>query len=156
CGRSFRVHEVCFTHAAPANIRPYRALFRCPVRFSCKATEFVFAADQLQLPVRTAKPGLARVLDKHLRYLQARLPQGQTFLQRVEETVARTLHEGSPSLAATARGLHASQRTVQRHLQLAGVTHREIVDRVRRELAERLLSSRRVSISEIAFLLGFE
>ena len=155
-GRAFRLHEVCFVHPAPADTRPHRAVFRCPVRFGCGASEIVMAADQLQLPVRTTRPGLAVVLDRHLREIVAKLPREETFLHRVEHAVARTLHVGRPSLEATARALHASPRTVQRHLQQLGVSHREIVDDVRREMAQRLLASRRMSISEIAFLLGFE
>jgi AraC-like DNA-binding protein len=156
CGRSFQLHEVRFTHPAPADVRPHHALFRCPVRFNCPAPELVFAADQLKLAVRTAKPGLARVLDRHLHDLLARLPPGQSFRQRVDDAIARTMHAGRPSLEATARTLHASPRTVQRHLAELGVTHRELVDEVRRDMAERLLATRRVSIGEIAFLLGFE
>jgi AraC-like DNA-binding protein len=156
CGRSFRLHEVRFVHAAPADVRPHRALFRCPVKFGCAAPELVFDAKHLQLPVRTSKPGLARVLDRHLHDLLARLPRSPTLLQRVEHAIAQTLHAGRPSLESTARALQASPRTLQRHLQELGVTHRQIVDNVRREMAERMLATRRISISEVAFLLGFE
>jgi AraC-like DNA-binding protein len=156
CGRAFRLHEARFMHHKPTDVRPHHALFRCPVRFGCAAPELVFAEQLLHLPVRTAKPGLATVLDRHLHDLLGRLPRGQTFLQRVADAVARTLHVGRPSLALTARALHASPRTVQRHLQEAGVTHRQIVDDVRREMAQQLLATRRISMSELAFLLGFE
>lgn len=155
CGRSFRIHEVCFTHPAPADAGPHRALFRCPVRFGCTKTELVFAAQQLQLPVRTSKPGLASVLDRHLHDLLARLPKEPSLLARVDEAIARTLHIGRPTLARTARALHMAPRTLQRQLQALDITHRQIVDDVRRELAERYLAARQVSISEVAFMLGF-
>jgi AraC-like DNA-binding protein len=137
-------------------VRPHRALFRCPVKFDCAGPELVFAAEQLQLPVRTAKPGLAKVLDRHLAELLARLPRDQTLLSRVADSIARTLHVGPPSVGSTARALHMSARTLQRELQKLGVSHRQVVDDVRRDLAERLLSSHRVSISELGFMLGFE
>jgi AraC-like DNA-binding protein len=156
CGRAFRLHEVRFIHHAPADVRPHRAMFRCPVRFGAPVHEIVLEAEQMKLPVRTAKPGLARVLDRHLKDLISKLPKGQTYLQRVDDAVARTLYQGKPSLAATARALHASPRTVQRNLQELGLTHRQVVDDVRREMAERLLTTRRMSITEVAFLLGFD
>jgi AraC-like DNA-binding protein len=131
-------------------------LFRCPVRFGCAQPELVFSADQLALPVKTAKPGLAVVLDRHLRDLIARLPPRGSLYNRVHQAIASTLHRGRPSLAATARALHASPRSLQRYLRESGVTHRQIVDDVRRDMAERLLASGRVSIGEVAFLLGFE
>jgi len=156
CGRAFRVHQVCFTHDAPSDVRPHRALFRSPVRFGCAAPEITFSADQLKLPVRTARPGLAVVLDRHLHELLSRLPAGQTYRQRVEHAIGRTLHAGRPSLAATARALHASPRTVQRQLHELGISHRQLVDEVRRDIASRLLATSRLSVSEVAFLLGFE
>lgn len=156
CGRAFRVHEVCFTHDVPADVRPHRALFRCPVRFGCRIPEITFSADQLRLPVRTARPGLAIVLDRYLQEMLAKLPAGQTYRQRVEHAIGRTLHVGRPSLAATARALHASPRTVQRQLHELGMSHRELVDLVRRDMATRLLATSRLSVSEVAFLLGFE
>jgi AraC-like DNA-binding protein len=147
---------VCFTHDAPSDVRPHRALFRSPVRFGCAAPEITFSADQLKLPVRTARPGLAVVLDRHLHELLSRLPAGQTYRQRVEHAIGRTLHAGRPSLAATARALHASPRTVQRQLHELGISHRQLVDEVRRDIASRLLATSRLSVSEVAFLLGFE
>jgi AraC-like DNA-binding protein len=155
CGRSFRLHEVRFTHPAPADTRPHRALFRCPVRFGCATSEIMFAAAQLQLPVRTSKPGLATVLDRHLRELLARLPKESTFRARVDDAIARTLHVGRPSLTRTARALHLAPRTLQRQLQAIDLTHRKVVDDVRRDLAERYLATRRISISEVAFMLGY-
>jgi AraC-like DNA-binding protein len=155
CGRSFRNQEVRFTHPAPADAGPHRALFRCPVRFGCATTELVFPANQLQLPVRTSKPGLATVLDRHLHELLARLPKESTFRARIDDVIARMLHVGRPSLTKTARALHMAPRTLQRQLHRLGVTHRQIVDDVRRNLAERYLATRRLSISEVAFMLGF-
>jgi AraC-like DNA-binding protein len=155
CGRGFRIHEVRFRHPAPADARPHRALFRCPVQFGCATTELVFAAEQLQLPVRTAKPGLASVLDRHLQVLLGRLPKEPTLLARVDDAIARLLHVGRPSLARTAVALQVAPRTLQRELQRLDLTHRKVVDDLRRELADRYLAARRISISEVAFMLGF-
>jgi AraC-like DNA-binding protein len=51
--------------------------------------------------------------------------------------------------------LQASPRTVQRRLAEHGTSHLQVVDSVRRGLAERLVAEGRMSITEIAFLLGF-
>jgi AraC-like DNA-binding protein len=58
-------------------------------------------------------------------------------------------------LSSTAHVLRASSRTVQRRLLEHGTTHREVVDAVRRDFAVRLLEVPGMSITEIAFLLGF-
>ena len=51
--------------------------------------------------------------------------------------------------------MHVSVRTLQRRLVEAGTTFREVSDLVRDQLAEEYLSDPRVSIPEVAFLLGF-
>ncbi len=155
-GRAFRLHEVRFVHRAPPDVRPHRALFRCPVRFGCSESALVFEPKMLALPVKSAKPGLAEVLDRHLRDQLARLPKRDSFYGRVHQAIARELHRGRPSIAATAEAVHASPRTLQRYLHDMGITYRQVVDDVRRDMAERLLATRRLSIGEITFLLGFE
>jgi AraC-like DNA-binding protein len=126
------------------------------VTFGAKTTELVIEARALELPVATARPGLAAILDLYMRDLLARLPTPDVFARRVHDAIARSIHGGRPSLATTARQLHVSRRTLQRHLQQVGLSHRDLVDEVRRDLAERLLATPRLSIAEIAYLLGFE
>ncbi len=96
------------------------------------------------------------VLDRHMRDLMARLPAGDSLVERVHRAVATTLrNQRRPSLQMTAHALKASPRTVQRWLGEHGATHREIADAVRRDYAIRRLEARELSITEIAFLLGF-
>jgi AraC-like DNA-binding protein len=47
-------------------------------------------------------------------------------------------------------------RTVQRRLSELGTSYQEMVESVRRDMAEQLVLDRTLSITEIAFLLGFE
>jgi AraC-like DNA-binding protein len=154
-GRPLAARTVSFAHPAPADPRPYRAFFAGPVHFGAATTELAIDASALALPVESARPGLARVLDKYMHDLVARLPEPDSFVSRAEQAIARSLSGGQPSVAATARVLHASPRTVQRRLLQLGLTHGELVDRVRRALAERLFATPRLSLTEIAYLLGF-
>ena len=48
-----------------------------------------------------------------------------------------------------------SVRTLSRALAAAGTSYRQVLDGLRRELALRHLARNTISISEIAFLLGF-
>jgi AraC-like DNA-binding protein len=147
--------EVRFAHAAPADTAPHEAMFQCPVRFGRPASEIVFDAKDLALPVRTANPGVDRILDRYMTEILERLPKNESFVERARAAVSRTLRSAPPTLERTARELHASPRTLQRKLAEQGSSHSEVVDSVRREMAERLVADSRVSITEIAFLLGF-
>jgi AraC-like DNA-binding protein len=146
---------VRFSHARPANTECYTALFSCPVYFDCTATELAFESADLTLPTSRADAGLVAVLDRHMQDLLERLPCTDEFVQAVYRAVAHALRGGRPTLAATARAMRSSPRTIQRHLRDRGTSHRGVVDDVRRELAERLVGASRHSLTEIAFLVGF-
>jgi AraC-like DNA-binding protein len=154
-GRSIHPREVSFEHAAHAQ-RELAALFRCPVRFARARSELVFTSSDLDLPVHAAKPRLAAVLDRYATELLARLPAAGSYADHVRRAVALVVQRESPTLGAIAREMHASPRTVQRRLSEVGTTHGRLVDEVRRQLAERYIESPRLSITEIAFLLGYE
>ncbi len=51
--------------------------------------------------------------------------------------------------------LKTSVRTLNRALAAEGLSYRKLVDQLRQELACRHLADDRVSIAEVAFLLGF-
>jgi len=65
------------------------------------------------------------------------------------------LRDGEPTRERIAARLHMSARTLHRRLVDEGTTFRRVLTRVRREIAERHLSERRLAIAEIGFLLGF-
>jgi AraC-like DNA-binding protein len=154
-GRFLRPREVSFEHAPHAQ-QELAAFFQCPVRFARAQSELVFASSDLELPVRGAKPRLAALLDRYAGELLSRLPTAGSYVDRVRRVVAQLIQRRSPTLEAIAREMHASPRTVQRRLSDAGTTHRRLVDDVRRQLAMRYIESPRLSITEIAFLLGYE
>lgn len=154
-GKDLAPRHVRFPHPAPANTSHHAALFRCPVHFGCPDSEIVFDARDLALPVTTANPGVEVVLDRYMSEVLERLPKNDSFVERVRAVVARTLRHGPPKLGETARELHASPRTVQRKLAEHGTGYSDVVDSVRRPLGERLVAEGRLSITEIAFLLGF-
>jgi AraC-like DNA-binding protein len=147
--------EVRFAHPAPADTTQHDALFRCPVRFGSPDSEVLFRAKDFDLAVRTANPGVGNVLDRYMTDLLGRLPKSDSFVENVRSVVVRSLREGRPALAKTSRAMHASARTVQRRLSDHGISYSEVVNSARRDVAERLLREGRLSVTEIAFLLGF-
>ena len=155
-GKDVVPHEVRFIHAAPPDTTAHAALFRCPVRFDCAASEVLFDANDLALAIPTANRGLNRVLQRYMTETLARLPKSDSYVDRVRAHIGKKMCTGRPTLGATARDLRASPRTVQRRLGAHGTSHNEVVDAVRREVGERLVAEGRMSMTEIAFLLGFE
>lgn len=76
-------------------------------------------------------------------------------LASVRETIIALMSTGYPTVRRTARSLRCSPRTLQRRLQEAGVTYGQLVDRVRMDTAQRLLSDPTLHLFEVAEALGF-
>src|SRR5262249_3413825 len=62
---------------------------------------------------------------------------------------------GDSQAAAVAQRLNMSARSLTRQLAKEGTTFGEIVERLRRRLATRYLAQGRMSIKQIAWLLGY-
>ena len=155
---SLRVHRVELRHPAPADAAQYIACFQAPVRFGAAADRLVFDDDEWRAPMDNPDEALATVLDQHARMLAAQRTgesdDNVDFVRDVRHAVTAALPE-ELSAAAVASRLFVSVRTLQRRLDAAGTTFRDVCDSARQDLAQGYLSDPGVSIAEVAFLLGF-
>lgn len=148
--------EVRFAHRRSASVKGYREFFHCPVHHSCRTTELVFRQSDLERPARAPNPGLNRVLDRYMTELAGRFPALERLVDRTRAAIVHLLGRGArPTLAKVGAEVAASSRTIQRHLEADGLTYFALVSTVRRQLAERLVTDRQLSLTEIAYLLGF-
>ena len=149
------VSRVELRQPEPAATEPYRRVFRAPIRFGAAADRLCFSAEEWTSPTESADAALARLLEDHARILAQRTPRAAAgFRAEVQETIASAPAEGG-SAEEVARALHVSVRTLQRKLVETGTTFREVSDIVRGRLAEGYLADPKVSIAEVALLLGF-
>jgi AraC-like DNA-binding protein len=147
--------EVRFAHAEPNNVCEHARFFSAPVRFACGENALVLPTPRLDTPCVRADPALLAVLDRYAADRLARAPQTHTLADRVRTTLAEQLVGTEPGVARLAARLRMSVRTLNRTLAAEGTTYRALLDQLRHELAARNLADDRVSIAEIAFLLGF-
>jgi AraC-like DNA-binding protein len=156
-GAGFRPVEMRFAHPRAASLRAIERRFNCPVRFGSEATEMVLSPDQLDLPVRGADPHLLALVTGHA---EAALAKGGgarhgDLRARVERVLLEALPKGTPTLAAVAEALGIGERTLARRLAGEGTPFRRVVDELRRDLATGYLADPELSLSQIAYLLGY-
>jgi AraC-like DNA-binding protein len=130
--------------------------FGCPIVFAAAHDAMVFDRAALEVPFVTADGGaFAHVLEG----LEERIAKGEGFSALVGEVrvaVARQLSEGRrPSIAAVARRLKVSSRTLQRRLDESKTSFQQQLAGVRRTTASRLLANTEFDTVAIAMLLGF-
>jgi AraC-like DNA-binding protein len=148
--------ECWFTYAEPSTLAEYERTFgTAKLRFMAPFAAYVFDSRHLQKPVENADAKLHSVLRRHAEALLADVPTWRTFTDLVRHHLSSSLSHGRPAAGKLARQLHMSARTLERRLQCEGTTFGAVLEDVRRRLALHHLGRREVSLSEIAFLLGF-
>jgi len=145
---------VTFARPAPRDVEPYRRTFGVAVAFGAPANALEYARADVEAPLPAANAELARSNDEVLvRYL-AQLEQAGVA-SRVQQAVLEALPDGAPAKAAIARKLGMSARNLQRHLAAEGTSFKELLNDARADLARTYVGERRLSVTEIAFMLGF-
>src|SRR5262249_26877594 len=139
----WRPLEVGFRHAAPANLTLHHQVFGDVVRFGQLTDSMRVDRSQLAWPLRMSDKRLLAVLERYAEEALRRAPPPGEYAARVKHALIDLLAEGDCSAATVARRLEINQRLLQRYLAEEGTSVRELVDQMRRELAEEYLTDTR-------------
>jgi AraC-like DNA-binding protein len=127
------------------------------VEFGADKDEFALSLEARQLPVIHADDYLNDLL---LKYSETALAERRgdvsPFRTKVENAVSSLLPHGRVLAGDVARTLGISERTLGRRLADEGLNFAEVLQRLRRDLAIRYLDDRKLHVSTIAWLLGFQ
>jgi AraC-like DNA-binding protein len=127
------------------------------IEFNAKADEVAFDAAGRDIPVVSADPYLNELLIAYAEEAMARRSMMRgTFESTVQNAIAPLLPHGRVRVSDIARQIGMSQRTFARRLALEGLTFTELLEELREALARKYLSDPALTISEIAWLLGYQ
>lgn len=150
--------ETCFAHARRHPLSIYTELLGERVRFSTGWSGFVFDAEALELPITGSNPQIGRYLQQQAEaQLEALGPDeaDPPLDAQVRSLIDQQLMAGTGDQASVARALGMSARTLQRGLKALGTSFGRQLEDVRRQRAELLLLRPRLSVAEVAFMLGY-
>ncbi|MBV8464793.1 MAG: AraC family transcriptional regulator [Burkholderiales bacterium] len=156
--RHLPAQEIALTGTTPPKEGEYHRILKAPLRFGAAVPYAYFDAAILSMPMPNADTSLFPVLTKHAETLlaeRARELSEPPILGTVRQQIAGLLTRDGANLAAVADALAMSPRTLQRRLTDAGTTFQQLLDATRRELAAGYLERADLSLTDIAFLLGF-
>lgn len=139
----------------PADTREQRRLFGCPLRYGQSEYRLLIPADWASLPLIQPDPAMRALMDRLAERQLQQLAQADDPVARARALIARQLSEGVPELGQVAAQLQLSPRSLQRLLQEQGLSYSQLVEAVRRELAERYLAEPALDLTDLAFLLGY-
>jgi AraC-like DNA-binding protein len=148
----YALRSVSFRHSAPPDLSDYRRVFKLEPVFDAEFDQLIFERGLLDAPMRQRNDALSELLGRYAEQLRQPLQARETWRGRVLSELQSGL---DPGIAAVARRLGVSPRTLQRALAEENTSYLEVVTAARRAAAEQLLRRRELGISEIAFALGF-
>lgn len=145
--------------ALPFDVPDYanlaRDLFGCDVRYGAEWAGMAFPIVDLDQPLGSSNP---RALTEAVRVCQVELAN-LTRQHALSSRVRRLMFEkvgDFPSQQVTAQLLNMTPRTLHRRLTDEGTSYRDILESVRHKLAVESVKSGKLSLQEIAFLLGYD
>lgn len=146
--------SVSFRHDAPADISRYERVFKCPVLFGQDENKMAFYEDIVDQHLPTANPEklirFQEILNGHIASFESQ----SAFRTKVTQAVEKAIRDGGLSLPRISESLGLSERSLRRNLTAEGVTYRELVDQVRRNICDAYMKDGR-SFTEIAQILGY-
>lgn len=166
-GEDWPVKRVCFVNPAPEDVTPYVDFFAGEVWFDQPRTELRIPFAYLQQSLRQPDASLFARLDQQAEAMLEREAQrneeytdgggvaGAGGAGEYRRVLIRLLREGDASVNTLAASFHISARTLQRKLWAQGLRSQPLLDATRRMLAQEYLSEGRLSMTDIASLLGY-
>lgn len=150
------LHSVDFTQVMSEQRQRYcEQFFACPVRHSQERLSISFPSKDLSLAIPHSDSTLNEILGQKAEDLLVSLPDCDTFIADLTDTIIRCLHEGHADTSAIASRMGMSERTLHRKLKSKGRVFREILQEIRKSMVVNYLKDPKLTLSEIALLLGY-
>jgi AraC-like DNA-binding protein len=143
-------------HFREATPPEFRAFLGCDMTFGADVDEIILPEHVNALPIDGADQHLHQLLVRYAEdALAERTAESSDLRCRVERAITPLLPHGNAKASTVARDLGLSDRTLARSLTASGVTFSAVLDQYRARLAKTYISHRDLSISQIAWLLGY-
>lgn len=146
---------VAFRHACPTpGAAPYAACFGVAPLFDQAESALVLPASAMSDPLAGACPELAQLNDRIAGEYAARLDKSD-ITARVRAKLVELMSSDDCSRRRMARDLGMSEAALHQKLAQRDTSFLDLLNETRQEMARGYLAQRTLSITEIAFLLGF-
>jgi len=152
-GPDFRPEKICFSHAAPEDVFPYRRLAMSKVSFSEEEYAIVFSKSYLERKKYQDNEDLSQALSNYLKLLREK--SSNDLLTNVDYIIQRQLRSGPCTLQLVASELHVHPRNLQRQLKQLGTSFSETLAAYRLRRSIELLKDPCLQITQIAHRLGY-
>ncbi len=153
-GRTMDAGRFEIPSGAPPYARRYGECLHAPVRFAQREAAVVFPREWLRIECPLVDPVAFATAVRTLAAGARRLDGGGFFPARVEQILASRTEP--PPVAAVARELRVSRRTLARRLREGRTSYRRLLAARQKMEAEYLLRDPQLTVADVAYALGYE
>lgn len=153
--RRLTVSKVSFFHARDFALDETAQLFGCKIAFAQTEQSVSFPHSAINIAIVSSDARLLEILIAHGDQLLAARRNAAGLRNVVERQLIRLLPEGKVHAGIVARQLGVSTRSLTRHLADEHTSFSDILDNLRQQQALRHLADERISLQQIAWLLGY-
>ncbi|MEM1111707.1 MAG: AraC family transcriptional regulator ligand-binding domain-containing protein [Pseudomonadota bacterium] len=149
------VEEVWLSHSNEVNAAALVDYFAAPIIFGQPVNKLIFDRTYLQAACFTSNALLFEILTNALQTYFAPSSEQGRFIDRVAREIVSAAEVDSDSAERIAERLAISARTLRRRLAEEGFSFQEAKNLAREKHAKYFLAHTTLSLSEIAFKLGY-
>lgn len=154
-GRDWNPVRVQLMYPPPRRTDGHRRYFRCRVDYDQPLNAILIRDEDWRAPIRSASPEFERQMRRWVEALAESARSNGDFAHELRRLVQMLLPFGKCSAERVARYYALDRRTVHRRLAASGLSFAQVVNDVRKELAQRHVAEGRQALAEVADMLGF-
>lgn len=156
-GNRLMPDSVRLAHRREGQQQELAAFFGCDIEFGANVDEVSLALVVRDMPIVSADHHLNKLLTTYCEEALGRgVARHGSFRASVENAIVPLLPHGKARSSTIARDLGVSKRTLARRLAGERLTFSVVMERLKFDLARRYLADDNLSISQIAWLLGYQ
>ncbi|MFS4581217.1 AraC family transcriptional regulator ligand-binding domain-containing protein [Phaeobacter sp. C3_T13_0] len=150
-------HEIRFRHKLSEEmLAQISDALSVKIKQSQRVPGILFDKKILDIPIRDADPALLLHLETHVEGLMSALtPEVGETSSLVQSEITSRLSFNAPTQDDVAKVLGMSISTLGRKLAKEGTTYKQLLKDIRKRLAEQYLDDAKLTLSDIAFALGY-
>jgi AraC-like DNA-binding protein len=153
-GDGWAPDAVHLEHRRGENWRDIETCFDAPVSFGQPVNAILFRPERATMRMPTADARLLALLSSNITALGLHNPS-ESMIDRISATIRDNLGTEQIDLQTVSRKLSVPTWTLRRRLAEENTSFSDVVDRVRREVAERYLARQDLQIGQLSELLGY-
>jgi AraC-like DNA-binding protein len=158
-GAQAKLSKVTLVCDPPDDISEQQKAFGCPLEYNATQNTIRFPLINVDTGFLAGNEGLKAVLEtqakQRLSVLSSIQKDSDPIVEKSKQFVAESIAYGVPGLDDLAGQFAVSSRTLQRQLDAAGKTYKQLVDEVRTDLATAYMADEDLSLLDVALMLGF-